>query len=52
MGTPFIMIHSDYGRIGRLCWVNSDLRRTLIPEGWWGSVFMAGVSPARPGEAW
>jgi len=27
MNSPFIAIHSTGGRIGRFCWVNSDLRQ-------------------------
>jgi hypothetical protein len=37
MNNHFISIHSTGGRIGRLCWVNSDLRqdhrRVVIVQG-------------------
>ncbi len=57
----FIRIDSNHGRIGRICWVNSDTRhRRLyrmspaywIPGGWWGSTYLCSPHPARPGEAW
>lgn len=67
MNNPFIAIHSTGGRIGRFCWVNSDLRQdhravliatwrdgqqVLITGGWWGSTYLCSPHPARPGEAW
>ena len=59
--SDFIRINSNAGRIGRLCWVNSDTRhRRLyrmspvhwIAGGWWGSTYLCSPHPARPGEAW
>ena len=67
MNNPFIAIHSTGGRIGRFCWVNSDLRedprsvllarwrdgeQALIPGGSWGVTFFCSPHPARPAEAW
>jgi hypothetical protein len=67
MSTPFIVIHPQCGRIGRICWTNSDLQRdprigtvatwqdgemTLIPEGYWGSCYLCSPHPARPADAW
>ena len=67
MSNPFIAIHSTGGRIGRFCWVNSDLRQdhravliatwrdgqqALITGGWWGSTYFCSPHPARPEEAW
>lgn len=67
MNSPFIVIHPACGRIGRICWVNSDLRRdhrlatiatwsdgtqALIPEGFWGSFYLRSPHPATPREAW
>jgi hypothetical protein len=67
MNNPFIAIHSTGGRIGRFCWVNSDLRqdhRSIVIAldggrglryyqlGWWGSTYMCSPHPATPGDAW
>jgi len=68
MSNPFIRIHSAGGRIGRFCWVNSDLRKDhrrcvivqgtngrapwYYPLGWWGSTYMCSPHPATPGKAW
>lgn len=64
----FIRIDSTGGRIGRLCWANSDLREShrayavvcghgnrppwLYALGWWGSTYLCSPHPARPGDAW
>lgn len=67
MTRPFIAIDSHAGRIGRFCWVNSDLRgdhrrgalatwrdgqQAILWDGWWGSTYFCSQHPARPGEAW
>ena len=67
MARPFITIDSTKGRIGRFCWVNSDLRQGsciifhgeiggrapwYYPIGWWGTSYLCSPHPATPGEAW
>ena len=68
MNNPFIAIHSTGGRIGRFCWVNSDLRQDhrryrivpgsngrapwYYPLGWWGSTYLCSPHPATPGDTW
>lgn len=62
----FITINSTGGRIGRFCWVNSDLRRdhrsgqiatwndgetAFIPDGWWGSTYFSFFHP-RTKNSW
>jgi hypothetical protein len=58
MSAPFLAINSNAGRIGRLCWTNSDTRGDRFYNSgnpswpWWGWCHINLPHPARQGEAW